>query len=164
MLKENIWCLLSIILVVLVLPGCVAGNKDAKLNTVKMGIAGKWTGGAEIRSSWTQQKFLPIALDINRAGKVSGSVGDAVLQNGQFTQIRSPLIGSSEYSIIGNLSGQVLRLDHITRGNITLRFRKIDGELHGIAFTSGSQFGGKDTRRIEAGDLKLKFSSSLSRK
>jgi hypothetical protein len=47
-------------------------------------MVGHWEGKAQIVVAWCHQTNLPVKMDINADGSVTGTVGDAKLTEGRF--------------------------------------------------------------------------------
>jgi hypothetical protein len=125
----------------------------AKADSVD-GLAGHWTGNATIIVNWVKQRQLPVVLEIAADGSVTGAVGDAKLVNGRV--IRNHGLGS-RYRVHGDLEGALIAAEDVTRKGVDIPFhvtaeRTIRGGVH----SSGSEFGGKESMKLSAGDLVLR--------
>ena len=116
-------------------------------------LAGRWTGNAAIIVQWTQQKQLPVTLDITADGIVTGRVGDAGLVNGRFVS-RWPNTG---YRVHGRLEGNLIDAEQVRRDAVDILFERTDdGTLTGGLHSSGSKFGGRSSMKLSATSLVLR--------
>lgn len=122
-------------------------------------MVGKFEGKAKIVVNWTQQKNLPVLLDIGADGAVSGKVGDATLKNGKLGKNRGA-IGrklniKTDYIVTGKLSGPVIATEKISRASVSIPLNFVDGSYVGGLHTSGGKAGGKSKMKLSATGLKL---------
>ena len=117
-------------------------------------MVGKWAGKAEILVNWTKQRTLPVSIAIGADDKVSGTIGDAELVNGRLQKNRGwvarALQVKTEYVIEADLSGPIIRDEHIRRASVHLPLDWRDGRFEGSVNTSGSKVGGPDRMALTA--------------
>src|SRR5262245_10266898 len=93
-------------------------------NTFAPGTAGHWEGNARIIVVWSRQKNLPVALDIDAGGRVTGKIGDALLTEGRLRKNRGWLDRNlkikTDYIIVGKLKGPIVAREGITRSEIKM--------------------------------------------
>ena len=120
---------------------------------------GHWEGNARIIMTWCQQTNLPVKLDIQADGSVTGTVGDARLKEGRFLKNRGwlgrKLNIETDYIITGNLDGAIVAAEGITRARVMMPFNFDSGLIKGGVATSGRWFGGKASMVLTARSLKL---------
>jgi hypothetical protein len=124
------------------------------------GLAGRWTGSATIVVNWTRLKQLPVKLDIAEDGSVTGTVGDASLVNGRLRSSRGALQRSlgwgRDYRIHGQLQGDLIAAEKIRRDAVDVVFDQMDElTLVGGLTSSGTEFGGKESMKLAAGNMRL---------
>lgn len=124
-----------------------------------LNLTGRFEGKGKIVVDWTQQKELPVALNIGADGAVSGQVGDATLKNGKLRKNRGA-IGrklniKTDYIITGDLSGPVIAAEGISRESVSIPLNFKSGSYVGGLHTSGAKAGGKVKRMLSAAGLKL---------
>jgi hypothetical protein len=122
-------------------------------------MAGAWSGEARIVVNWTTEKTLRVTLNIAPDGRVTGTIGDAVLRNGSFernrTAIGRALHFATDWIVRGDLDGDVIKAEGIRREGVMIPLNWIDDHFEGGVNTSGSHFGGKDTMWLAAQGLRL---------
>lgn len=118
---------------------------------------GRWKGSAEIIVTWCKQKELPIEIEIFPDGRVTGKIGDAIVENGRFSETSGMLVwlGNSRYVISAGLKGPIVKAEGITRKSIELFVNLSDERLTGGFHTSGGKFGGKDSMMLSGSGLNL---------
>ncbi len=120
---------------------------------------GHWEGNARIIVIWCQHTNLPVKLDIQADGSVTGTVGDARLTEGRFLKNRGWLGRKlnmwSDYIITGRLDGPIVAAEGITRKRVMMPFNFDGGFIKGGLGTSGTWFGGKKSMVLTAQSLKL---------
>ena len=76
-------------------------------------MAGSWAGDAHIVVSWATEKSLRVRLSIAPDGRVTGTIGDAVLRDGRFeanrTAIGRALGIKTDWIVRGGLDGDVIK-------------------------------------------------------
>lgn len=96
---------------------------------------GHWEGNARIIMTWCQQTNLPVKLDIQADGSVTGTVGDARLKEGRFLKNRGwlgrKLNIETDYIITGNLDGAIVAAEGITRARVMMPFNFDSGLIKG---------------------------------
>lgn len=122
-------------------------------------MAGHWEGSARIIVSWCRQKQLPIKVDINADGSVTGTVGDAKLTNGHFQANRGwlgrKLNLATDFIVSGSLEGALVAAEGISRARVMIPLNFSEGSFKGGVNTSGTLFGGKEKMPFSAADLTL---------
>ena len=131
----------------------------ASPQTLSAGMAGAWSGNAEIFVNWTAQRSLPVKLTIAPDRSVIGTIGDATLRNGRFESTRNALERAvhekTDWVVKGDLEGDVIKAEGIRRASVTVPLNWIDGRFEGGVNTSGSHLGGKESMWLAAGRLRL---------
>jgi hypothetical protein len=111
-------------------------------NIVTPAMAGHWEGNARIIVSWCRQKNLPVAVDIQADGSVTGKIGDATLIGGSFEANRGwlgrKLNLATDYIITGKLDGAIVAAEGIARDKIYIPLNLKDNAFLGGINTSGS--------------------------
>jgi hypothetical protein len=122
-------------------------------------MVGHWEGSARIIVIWCQQTNLPVAVDIQADGSVTGKVGDAALINGRFKRNRGwlgrKLNLKTDYIIRGKLTGSVVAAEGITRSGVWMPLNFNDGAFVGSLDTSGWKIGGKKRMILSTARLTL---------
>ena len=153
-MKKRILGLLIASALTLAFTGCRAGD-----SIVTPAMIGHWEGTAHIVASWVHQTNLPVKVDINADGSVTGTVGDAKLTEGRFELNRGWLGRKlnlwSDYIITGGLSGAIVAAEGITRSSVAIPLNFKDGMFEGGVNTSGALWGGKKSQGFVAQGLKL---------
>lgn len=125
-----------------------AWNLRADESIVTPTMTGHWEGNARIIVSWCRQTNLPVSVDIHADGSVTGKVGDAKLTGGRFQPNRGwlgrMLSLYSDYIITGNLDGDIVSAEGITRASIKIPLDFNGGVFKGGVHTSGSKLVEKD--------------------
>lgn len=122
--------------------------------TVKPPMLGTWQGDGAVVVPWVHQRKIPVTLTILANDSVTGTIGDATLISGWFTT-RDPgsrvgLRWNTDYIIIGNLAGPVIRSEGIWRPAVYIPLNWNGTEFAGGFATSGWRVGGVDHRMVEA--------------
>jgi hypothetical protein len=127
--------------------------------TVTNALVGHWQGSARIVVDWCKQQRLPVAIDINSDGSVTGKIGDAKLKNGRLSQNRGwigrKLNLATDYIIKGDLTGPIVATEGVTRSSVSIPLDLANNTLVGGVHTSGSKFGGKTDGILSAASLSL---------
>jgi hypothetical protein len=130
-------------------------------------MVGHWEGNARIIVIWCQQTNLPVAVDIQADGIVTGKIGDATLVEGRFKRNRGwlgrKLNLKSDYIITGGLTGPIVAAEGITRSGVWVPLHFKDGAFRGGLATSGWEIGGKKWMKLSASSLTLKRPNSPPR-
>ena len=109
---------------------CSAGN------VVTPAMAGHWEGNARIIVSWCHQTNLPVAVDIDADGNVTGKIGNATLVAGHFLSHRS---WPWRHTLVtGKLDGAIVAAEDITRSDVTMICDFSNGSFNGQIDTNGS--------------------------
>jgi hypothetical protein len=128
-------------------------------SAVTPAMVGHWEGNAHIIVSWCHQKNLPVKVEIQADGSVTGSVGDAKLTAGRFGQNRGwlgrRLNLATDYIIAGDLDGPLVAAEGITRERVKIPLNFNGSAFQGGVNTSGSNFGGKASMWLAARSLEL---------
>lgn len=132
---------------------------NAGENVVKPEMVGPWSGGGRIIVAWCSQTNLPMAVRIEKDGKVTGKVGDATLKNGRFKSNRGfvgrKLSLKTDYIITGDLEGPIVAAEGISRSGVNIPLNWTGNGFKGGLHTTGNKFGGKKAMILSAGmDLK----------
>jgi len=97
---------------------------------------------------------------------VSGTVGDAQLQDATLAAGRGPVqrsLGwSRDYRVHGKLTGDVIGAEQIHRDSVDIVFDRAADDADAVVGgfnTSGTQFGGKDSMILAAGNMRLSRAS-----
>ena len=119
-----------------------AGISQASQSAVTGAMAGHWEGNARIVVSWCHQTNLPVKVDINQDGSVTGTIGDAALVRGRF-QLNRGWLGrklnlASDYIIMGDLKTAIVAAEGITRSRVFIPLNFTGGVFKGGINTSGS--------------------------
>ena len=122
-------------------------------------MAGAWKGEAKIIVTWCKQKTLPIQVNILKDGTVTGTIGDATLQNGKLRKNRGA-IGrklniKTDFIIEGKLKGAIVSAEGINRSRVKIPLNFGGGFFKGGLHTSGIKFGGKKAMSLSASSLTL---------
>jgi hypothetical protein len=133
---------------------------QACAQTVDTSMVGRWSGVARIFVNWTNQRELPVTLDIHSDGTVEGTVGDATLAGGRFHANRGwlgrALRFKTDWIVEGKLEGTLVAADSVVRDAVKIPL-DFDGEtFDGGVNSSGSMFGGKERMWLAAGHLVLR--------
>jgi hypothetical protein len=122
-------------------------------------IAGSWSGEAQIFVNWTAQRTLAVRVSIAPDGRVSGTVGDAVLRNGNLHRNRGALGRAlhvkTDWAVTGDLEGDMIKAEAIRRTSVTIPLDWSGDHFEGGVNTSGTHFGGKASMWLAAGRLRL---------
>jgi hypothetical protein len=122
-------------------------------------MTGVWTGDAQIFVNWTSQRVLAVRLAIASDGTVTGTIGDATLQNGRFESNRNTLERAihikTDWIVKGDLDGDVIKAEGIRRASVMVPLDWVDDHFEGGVNTSGSHVGGKESMWLAAGRLRL---------
>jgi hypothetical protein len=119
-------------------------------------MVGRWEGHAEVAVNWCKAQELPLSLTIGEDGAVTGTVGEATLRNGRVYpnpgSARPGLTLQTKYVIEAALDGPLVAAEGIKRDEICIPIQvDKDGNLAGAFLTSGTEYGGKETRVFSAG-------------
>ena len=119
-------------------------------------MVGRWEGHAEVAVNWCKAQELPLSLTIGEDGAVAGKVGDASLRNGRVYpnpgSARQGITLQTKYVIEAALDGPLVASEGIKRDEICIPVEvDKDGKLAGAFLTSGTEYGGKETRIFSAG-------------
>ena len=129
-------------------------------------MVGHWEGSARIIVIWCKQEQLPVVLDIQADGTVTGTVGDAQLSGGRLLRNRGwlgrKLHLATDYIVRGDLNGPGVAAESITRSGVSMPLHFTDGTFTGSVHTSGSKFGGREAMILSASGLKLTRSKAAS--
>jgi hypothetical protein len=133
----------------------IADSSSASSQTVLSGMIGRWQGDAHVIVVWCQQTNLPVNLNIQADGTVSGKIGNAALTNGRLRRNRGwlgrKLHIKTDYIITGGLSGPIVPAEHITRSGVKMPLSFRSGNFTGCIHTTGCKFGGKKRGILTAG-------------
>lgn len=122
--------------------------------TAKPPMLGTWQGEGEVVVPWVHQRKIPVTLTILANDSVTGKVGDAKLVSGWFTTrdpgSRTGYRWNTDYIIIANLDGPVIRTEGIWRPAVYIPLNWNGVEFVGGFATSGWRVGSIDHRTVEA--------------
>jgi len=129
-----------------VLASIVGAHTSLRAQRMDSAMVGAWAGRAQIAVSWSRQRELAVRVLIRHDGSVSGTIGDAQLIDGRFSNARGPagraLRIGREYAIAGGLSGPVIRSEAVQRASVRLSLdwkgQAFEGELQTSGTTEGS--------------------------
>lgn len=142
-------------LIVMLLGACYPKNAI----DVTPDMQGKWQGEAKIIVSWCQQDSLKLDINILPSGTVTGTVGDASLQNAYIGLNRGPIGAllnlASDYIIVGDLDGAIVAAEAIERSSVKIPLDFIGGRFVGGLHTSGNKIGDETSMILSASDLLL---------
>jgi len=137
-----------------------AWTLSAADKTLPSAMTGGFKGSAKIIVNWTKQKQLPVEVVIADDGSVTGKIGDATLDDGRLKKNRGA-IGrklniKTDYIIVGQLSGPVIKAENIERKAVSIPLNFKGGAFSGGVHTSGSKIGGQSGMKLSASGLTLK--------
>jgi hypothetical protein len=145
--------------VALVLVSAGMGHPLSAAPQIEPEMAGTWTGEARIAVNWTTERTLRVRVTIQPDGAVTGTIGDATINDGRLEPNRSSLERAlhikTDWIIRGALEGDVIHAEQIHRDGVMVPLNFIGGRFEGGVNTSGTHFGGKDTMWLAAGGLVL---------
>jgi len=122
--------------------------------TAKPPMVGRWRGVGAIVVPWPRQRTLLVDITILASDSVTGKIGDATLVGGWITTYdpgsRSSLRWNTEYMILGNLDGPVIRAEGIWRYSVQIPLNWNGDGFAGGLTTSGWRLGSQDYRTIDA--------------
>jgi hypothetical protein len=121
---------------------------------VKPPMVGRWRAAGVVLGAWPRQRTLAIDITIFPNDSVAGSVGDATLVGGWFTT-RDPgsrvgLRWNTDYIILAQLDGPVIRAEGIWRPSVQIPLNWKDDRFVGGLLTTGWRAGSADHRSVEA--------------
>ncbi len=116
---------------------------------------GHWKGKGKIIVTWCKQKQLKFDIRIDKKGKISGKVGDAIITKGK---IYSNFLGvlNRDYVIEVELKGDILKTEKIKRAKMKIMVDVKGDYLVGGFRSSGLKIGDKKSMAITGVDLVLK--------
>ncbi|MFC1585976.1 hypothetical protein ACFL5V_10550 [Fibrobacterota bacterium] len=120
-------------------------------------LDGQWTGEGRVIVAWCQQKHISFELQLDEHGKVTGTIGDAVIKNGKIklNHLLYRLLGNREYVIDADLSNFLVEKEEIKRESIRLFLDFEKPFFTGGFHSSGSKFGGKEKMVFSGTGLRL---------
>jgi hypothetical protein len=134
-------------------------NSGATGSVVTPAMVGHWEGNARIIVSWCHQTNLPVKVEIQADGSVTGTVGDAKITEGRFQENRGwlgrKLNLATDYIIKCNLDGAIVAAEGIKRERVMMPLNFTGGVFKGGVNTSGWKLGGKDNMILSAMSLTL---------
>jgi hypothetical protein len=137
----------------------VSGLAIGAEKAVTSAMVGQWRGNAQIIMTWCQETNLPVSIQIQSDGRVSGKVGDATLANGQLKRNRGwlgrKLQLKTDYIITGKLEGPIVAREKIHRSGVSIPLNFTGTNFVGGVHTSGTHVGGKGRMVLSARSLTL---------
>jgi hypothetical protein len=122
--------------------------------TAKPPMVGRWRGEGTIVAPWPRQRALVVDLTIFASDSVAGKVGDATLVGGWITTrdpgSRSSLRWNTDYMILGNLDGPIIRAEGIWRPSVQIPLNWNGDGFAGGLTTTGWRVGSLDHRTVDA--------------
>jgi hypothetical protein len=109
-------------------------------------LVGRWIGEAQVLVFWCNQKTIALDVTIDEGGRVSGSLGDAVITGGAVIPRTSRVLTTrwmypTEYFIRAELSGPLVKAEGIFRDSATIQVSRLeDGRLVGGLHSNGRRF------------------------
>jgi hypothetical protein len=148
----------------IILTASVVNGTCSGKNTVPPAMVGPWRGQARIIVAWCQQTNLAVEIQIAPNGEVTGKVGDAALQDGQFKRNRGSLGRKlkmkTDYIVTGKLKGSIVAAENITRRSVNIPLNFSNGAFTGGIHTSGTLFGADKSMIFSAAALTLNRTDS----
>lgn len=127
-------------LCVLLLAVPICAQKQAEIPAA---LVGHWRGEGVV--TWSKQRRMLYDLMIDAQGNVTGTIGDAQVQNGRLTR-RTQLmrkLGNKDYLMEAKLEGPLIAAESIQRKKIWLMVDLKNQQLEGGMNTSGWHLGSK---------------------
>lgn len=132
----------------------LAASRASVAQVAAPAMVGRWLGEAKITVSWTRQRVLPIDIAICLGDTVRGTVGDALLDGGRLEKGDAVAGGSvqwaTEYVIVANLDGAIIRAENIWRPSVRIAFNWRDTILEGVLNTPGWRLLSTEVKTISA--------------
>jgi hypothetical protein len=132
----------------------VALSMCASAQTAKPPMVGRWRGVGTIVVPWPRQRTLIVDLTILANDSVAGTVGDATLVGGWIIPrdpgSRSSLRWNTDYMILGNLDGPIIRAEGIWRPSVQIPLNWTGDGYAGGLTTAGWRVGSVDHRTLDA--------------
>jgi hypothetical protein len=143
-------------LAVLFLTGAALHGAESAVTSA---MVGQWNGNARIIVTWCRQPTLPVSVNIQTNGDVTGKVGDAALTSGYLKRNRGwlgrKLHLKTDYVIVGKLKGPIVPREQISRSGVSIPLNFTGTNFVGGVHTSGTHVGGKKRMVLSAGSLTL---------
>ena len=121
---------------------------------VQLPMVGVWQGEGTVVVPWVRQRKIPVTLAIMANDSVAGTVGDATLLGGWFTNrdpgSRGGFRWNTDYIIIAGLEGPIVRAEGIWRPTVSIPLNWTGAEFVGGFATSGWRVGSMEHRTVEA--------------
>ena len=144
---------------VVVLASIVGVHTSVRAQRMDSAMVGAWAGRAQVAVPWSQQRELEVRVLIRHDGSVSGTIGDAQLIDGRFSNARGPagraLRIGREYAIAGGLSGPVIRSEAVQRASVRVSLDWKGHTFEGELQTSGTPDGSSADMALGATGLVL---------
>ena len=122
-------------------------------------LIGQWSGKGRIIVSWCDQEFIGLDIVIHDDQQVTGTIGDAVINNGRVKKNNWVLrmLGNPEFIIAGNLIGPLIESENIHRKSIHYLLLNMESGdiLTGGFHSSGWHFGGRKKMVLSVTDITL---------
>ena len=114
-------------------------------SVVTPAMVAKWEGTAHIIVNWVQQTNLPIQLQVQSDGSVTGTIGGAILAKGRLRSNRGwlgrKLNIKTDYIIEGRLIGTLIAAENISRAGVKLPINFTGTNFVGGIHTTGCKLG-----------------------
>lgn len=120
-------------------------------------MIGEWQGAGRIVVTWCTQDYLPIHIFVRADGRVSGAIGNALIDEGRVRKNNWFLdwLGNPEYVIEADLDGFLIEAEGIRRKSIELTLDLQEHELVGGFQSSGDKTGGKESMAMSGTSVRL---------
>jgi hypothetical protein len=117
--------------------GQTSGNSSRRQPEIGK-LAGHWSGSGQIVVDWTTQREMPVNITISADGLVRGTIGDSEISSARLVANRGlRVLVHSDFTILAELSGTLLRQDGIVRKRFRLNLTPRGGRLIGYGSSEG---------------------------
>jgi len=110
-------------------------------------LVGRWYGRGQVIVSWCEKDSLNFSITIHSDGSVTGTIGDAILENATIRRnnLLLRILKNPEFLVEGNLSGPLVSDEEIYRDSAHYLLVDVTSHdrLSGGFHSSGSHIGGK---------------------
>ena len=133
--------------------------QSASAQVVPVVMTGVWAGTANVLVDWIEEPNITVTLFINAEGRVTGSVGDAILRNARFERNRGAFARffnrKSDWVVVGQLEGALIRAEGLQRLQLRMPLTWVRDHFEG-GFTAWNPTAhGRDDRAVSAIRLRL---------